>query len=125
MQEAIYETLTQEYELAKVQEAKEIPSVKVLDEADVPGKKSYPPHLRIMAIGTMLTFSAGIIWIFTSAAWQAADPGDPRRILAQEVLSTLRPQLPWASRNGSGHIGANAKSADPDGEVQSHMADEI
>ena len=28
VQEAVYETLTQEYELAKVQEAKEIPTVK-------------------------------------------------------------------------------------------------
>ena len=109
MQEAIYETLTQEYELAKVQEAKEIPTVKVLDEADVPGKKSYPPHLRIMAMGTALAFSAGIIWIFTSAAWQAADPNDPRRIFAQEVADTLRPQLPWASRNGSGHLAGTRR----------------
>ncbi len=124
VQEAIYETLTQEYELAKVQEAKEIPTVKVLDEADVPGKKSYPPHLRIMATGTVLTFSAGIIWIFTSAAWRAADPNDPRRIFAQEVADTLRPQLPWASRNGSGHRAGNVSGPDPDGEVQSYRGDE-
>ena len=30
MQESIYETLTKQYELAKVEEAKEIPTVKVL-----------------------------------------------------------------------------------------------
>ncbi len=34
IQETVYELLTQQYELAKVQEAKEIPSVKVLDPAD-------------------------------------------------------------------------------------------
>ena len=33
IQETVYELLTQQYELAKVQEAKEIPSVKVLDPA--------------------------------------------------------------------------------------------
>ena len=33
IQETVYELLTQQYELAKVQEAKEIPTVKVLDEA--------------------------------------------------------------------------------------------
>src|SRR5262249_6717712 len=36
VQEVVYETLTKQCELAKVQEAKEIPSVKVLDPAEVP-----------------------------------------------------------------------------------------
>ena len=43
MQEAVFETLTKQYELAKVEEARETPSVKVLDVADVPERKSYPP----------------------------------------------------------------------------------
>jgi hypothetical protein len=34
--------LTRRYELAKVQKAKEIPSVKILDAAMVPTKKSFP-----------------------------------------------------------------------------------
>jgi len=44
IQETVYETLTQQYELAKVEEAKETPSVKVLDSASVPEIKIYPPH---------------------------------------------------------------------------------
>ena len=43
--------LTQQYEFAKVQEAKETPSVKVLDAANIPEKKSYPPRLVIDAAG--------------------------------------------------------------------------
>ena len=43
IEELVVETLTQEYELAKVQEAKEIPTVKVLDSPDFPDKKSFPP----------------------------------------------------------------------------------
>jgi len=42
IQETVYELLTQQYELAKVQEAKEIPTVRVLDPAIVPTKKSFP-----------------------------------------------------------------------------------
>src|SRR5208283_286789 len=42
VEEAVFETLTQEYELAKVQEAKEIPTVKVLDSPNLPEKKSFP-----------------------------------------------------------------------------------
>ena len=51
------ETLTQEYELAKVQEAKGIPTVKVLDPPNLPEKKSFPPRLLFMLLGTMLALS--------------------------------------------------------------------
>ena len=44
VEESVYETLTKQFELAKVQEAKEIPSVKVLDQPDVPERKSFPPR---------------------------------------------------------------------------------
>ncbi len=50
IQEAVFQTLTQEYELAKVQEAKETPSIKVLDSPDTPEKKSFPPRLFIIAL---------------------------------------------------------------------------
>src|SRR6266851_8092631 len=36
VQEAVFEVLTKEYEMAKVQEAKEIPTVKVLDSPNIP-----------------------------------------------------------------------------------------
>src|SRR5271155_1399227 len=48
IQEAVLETLTKEYELAKVEEAKEIPTVKVLDAANIPDKKSFPPRLLVI-----------------------------------------------------------------------------
>src|SRR4029077_7426918 len=53
IQETVYELLTQQYELAKVQEAKEIPTVKVLDEALVPTKKSFPSRAEIVLVGTI------------------------------------------------------------------------
>lgn len=43
VQEAVFEALTKEYEMAKVQEVKEIPAVKVLDYPNIPEKKSFPP----------------------------------------------------------------------------------
>src|SRR6267142_2742812 len=42
IEETVFELLTQQYELAKVREAKEIPSVKVLDAAVVPTKVAFP-----------------------------------------------------------------------------------
>jgi len=101
LQEAIFETMTKQDELAKVQEAKEIPSVKVLDEPQVPQRKSFPPHLLIMGLGTMLATIVAIAWILAVAAWQATDSNDPRKAVAIEVWSSVRGSLPWNSGNGS------------------------
>jgi len=123
VQEAVYETLTQEYELAKVQEAKEIPTVKVLDRADVPDKKSFPPHLLIMILGTALAFSIGVTWVFANAAWEATDRSDPRKMFAQEVFETVGAELRRVSRKGS-RQPADAKIPGHLGEVQDQTRDE-
>jgi capsule polysaccharide export protein KpsE/RkpR len=69
MQDSVYQTLTKQYELAKVQEAKEIPPVKVLDEPDVPERKSSPHRSIIVVLGFLLSALAGITWILASALW--------------------------------------------------------
>jgi uncharacterized protein involved in exopolysaccharide biosynthesis len=101
VQEAIFETLTREYELAKVEEAKETPSVKVLDPADVPEKKSFPPRLLIILAGIAIFIAAGIAWVLLKAAWQEVDQQDPRKALAQEVWDTARARVLLTSPNGS------------------------
>lgn len=100
IQETVYELLTEQYELAKVQEAKETPSVKVLDPAKIPEKKSYPPRLVIMFLGTFLAVALSTVWVLGSAQWEEVDPKDPRKILAQEAADALKERLPWTSRNG-------------------------
>ena len=84
IQETVFELLTQQYELAKVQEAKETPSVKVLDPPKVPEKKSFPPRKLIVFGGTLLALVLAVAWLFASTIWQDGDPQDPRRILASE-----------------------------------------
>lgn len=101
IQEVVFETLTQQYELAKVQEAKEIPTVKVLDPPNLSDKKSFPPRLLFMALGAALALSCGVTWVFGSALWEGTDPADPGKVLAQEVFDTVRAAMPWGSRNGS------------------------
>jgi uncharacterized protein involved in exopolysaccharide biosynthesis len=101
IQETVYELLTQQYELAKVQEAKETPSVKVLDNARVPEKKSFPPRLLIMFVGTLLVFSVSVVWVMGGDQWRAVDTDDPRKILAKEVVATLKARAHWFSPNGA------------------------
>jgi capsule polysaccharide export protein KpsE/RkpR len=68
-QGAIFETLTKQYEFAKVQEAKEIPSIKVLDPPNVPEKKSGPQRLQIVILGTLLSAFGGITWFTVRRFW--------------------------------------------------------
>jgi len=102
IQETVFEMLTEQYELAKVEEVKETPSVKVLDPAKIPEKKSFPPRLLIMCLGTFLVFSTSVVWVLGAERWRAAEQNDPRKILAQEVVATLKARAHWFSRNGAG-----------------------
>lgn len=116
IQETVFELLTEQYELAKVEEAKETPSVKVLDTALVPERKSFPPRLLIIFLGTFLVFSVSVVWVLGSNQWNETDPNDPRKILAQEVFATVKARAHWLSRNGTRPSAAEqTDSAQPDG----------
>jgi capsule polysaccharide export protein KpsE/RkpR len=90
IQETVYELLTQQYELAKVQEAKEVPSVKVLDAAVAPTKKSFPPRGLLTVAGAVLAFLAACAWILIRQVWREIDPQDPGKQFAVEIAATLR-----------------------------------
>jgi uncharacterized protein involved in exopolysaccharide biosynthesis len=102
IQEAVFQTLTQEYELAKVQEAKETPSVKVLDPPDVPEKISFPPRLLIITLGAVLAIVGSVSWIFGKRAWDQTEQEDPQKVFALEVIQAVQARLPWVATNGSG-----------------------
>jgi len=114
IQETVYELLTEQYELAKVQEAKETPSVKVLDPAKIPERKSFPPRLVIMFLGTFLAFAVSLVWVLGSASWEDTDPQDPRKVLLHEVAGALKAHVPWASRNGVGAVSDEKDSVSQD-----------
>jgi len=101
IKEAVYETLTQQYELAKVQEAKETPSVKVLDAASVPERKVFPPRLLIMFWGALLGLAAAALRVTGETRWRQMDSRNPGKRLAQEVFHTVNASMPWAEPTGS------------------------
>jgi uncharacterized protein involved in exopolysaccharide biosynthesis len=89
IEETVFELLTQQYELAKVQEAKEIPSVKILDAAVVPTVKSSPHRVWLTVIGTLLVCGVTTGWILLRKHWNEIDPNDPGRVLAEEMASSV------------------------------------
>jgi uncharacterized protein involved in exopolysaccharide biosynthesis len=101
IQEVVYETLTQQYELAKVQEAKETPSVKVLDASAVPERKSFPPRLLIMFLSTFFAVAGGVVCVLGRKRWEEANADDPGKALASDVFRTMNANMPWALPNGS------------------------
>src|SRR5208337_1719703 len=101
IRETLSDMLTQEYELARVEEAKGIATVKVLDPPNIPEKKSFPPRLLLMLLGTLLALSCGVTWVFGCRMWEVTQPSNPGKVLAKEVFDTVRAAMPWASRRGT------------------------
>jgi capsule polysaccharide export protein KpsE/RkpR len=101
VEETLYDVLTQQYEFAKVQEAKETPSVRVLDPPNLPDKKSYPPRLLILVLGAVLSFSFGIVWLLGSAVWRETDSQNPAKAFLRDVYAGVKTDIRLASSNGS------------------------
>jgi uncharacterized protein involved in exopolysaccharide biosynthesis len=110
IQEAVLETLTREYEMAKVNEAKEIPTVKVLDPANVPDKRSFPPRILIVFLGMFLASCFGVLYVLGSTSWDAIDPQDAGKQFALEVWDEVRTNarsvMHRFTKNGAGGEGA-------------------
>jgi hypothetical protein len=53
-----------------------------------------------------------VVWVLGAEHWRAADPNDPRKILANEVVTTLKARAHWFSRNGAGPSAGKDKDLD-------------
>jgi uncharacterized protein involved in exopolysaccharide biosynthesis len=90
MEESIYEILTKQYELAKVEEAKEIPTVKVLDSPEVPERKTSPHRSIFVLVGALLSAILGILWITGRKLWEMADSSHPIKAFVAKISSAVR-----------------------------------
>lgn len=100
VEEAVFEILTQEFELAKVQEARDIPTVKVLDSPLVPQKKSFPPRFAIILGSTVFAFCLGAGWVLARSAWESVDSTDPRKVFLTDIVMDVRLTLRNLSKKG-------------------------
>ena len=90
VEEIVFETLTKQYEIAKVEEARETPSIKVLDAADVPEQKSFPPRTLLILFLTVLALAASCVWVLGRERWREVDAGDPRKVLATDIWQSIK-----------------------------------
>jgi uncharacterized protein involved in exopolysaccharide biosynthesis len=92
-QETVFDLLTQQDELTRIEEAKDIPLVSVIDAPGVPEKKSFPPRLLLTLLLTSVCVAAAAAWILAEEAWGKLDVSDPRRALGSEMWAAVRAPL--------------------------------
>jgi uncharacterized protein involved in exopolysaccharide biosynthesis len=89
--EALWEVLTRQYETARVQEAKEIPTIQVLDPPNIPSRKSAPRRSAIVSAATFFSFLLSCVWVFLLSRWQELDENSgPKIILARAIAMASR-----------------------------------
>jgi capsule polysaccharide export protein KpsE/RkpR len=93
VQETVFELLTQQYELARIQEAKDVPVVGVIDSPGIPEKKSFPPRLMLALLLTVIATSVAAALLLAWNRWLHISISDPRKMLAYEIYGTLHARL--------------------------------
>ncbi len=60
IQEVVFELLTQQYEQAKIMEARDTPTIQVLDRAVPPERRSFPQRRKLVMVGFIFSLFVGI-----------------------------------------------------------------
>ena len=84
VQETVWELLNQQYYHAKIQEARDTPTVQVLDEAVPPETRSKPKRKLIVLVGGFLLLLGSVFWAYALDFYQT---------LQQDLKSRAKSQL--------------------------------
>ena len=81
-QETLFELLSKQFEIAKIDEAKDAPLIQVVDKALVPEQKSKPKRALIVILATLMAFFIGILLAFfkEASARASLDPASAERM---------------------------------------------
>jgi capsule polysaccharide export protein KpsE/RkpR len=101
LEEVVFQALTEQYELVKVQEAKETPSVKVLDAPNIPERRSFPPRLLIILVFGLMGLIGGAFYLHAEERWGKLEANDPGKVFVGEVVQAVNARMPWTTPNGS------------------------
>jgi capsule polysaccharide export protein KpsE/RkpR len=88
----VFEVLTQQLELARVEEAKEFPTVKVMDPPNIPEYRTRPKRRTIVLFSGLGALLAGMLWILGRDRWAEVDPAHPIKRFLVELAEAV-----WSS----------------------------
>lgn len=90
VQEAVLDLLTQQYEVSRIQEARDVAAINVIDAPGIPEKKSFPPRTLLILAFTFVGLWGGAAFVVVRDRWSAVSSQDPRRLLAERMIHDLR-----------------------------------
>jgi uncharacterized protein involved in exopolysaccharide biosynthesis len=88
IQEKVFELMTTEYELAKIEEAKDVNTIQILDKAVAPDKKSSPKRSLIVILSTFMAFFVAVFTAFIMEYIDRLKTEDPERY--QQIKEGLK-----------------------------------
>jgi capsule polysaccharide export protein KpsE/RkpR len=88
--ETVFDLLSEEYETARIDEAKSIPTVGIIDFPDLPERKSSPHRFLIVSISAALSIAMTAIYLLLKRFWLELEECDPRRALVARIRMTMR-----------------------------------
>lgn len=91
--ETIFELLAKQYELAKIDEAKDAAIIQVMDKAIEPDRRSKPKRALIVLVAALVALFMAIFWAFIRAALAKVrrDPEQAPKLLELSSALALRP----------------------------------
>ncbi len=91
--ETVFELIAKQFELAKLDEARQGAIIQVADVAVPPDKKSFPPRAIIVILVTLLAFGIAVLWVLACERWAEAqrDPEQYSRIQTLWELLFTKP----------------------------------
>jgi len=89
-QEAVWEIIAKQFEMSKMDEAKDFPLIQVLDKAIPPEKKSKPKRSLIVILATLVAFFLAVIWAFIKEALSRPGANSEQAARIQELRRVFR-----------------------------------
>ncbi len=102
IEETVFQLVTTQCELARMEEARETPVLNVIDPASLPARKSFPPRLVLIIASTFFCVAMGVVWVLAVEHWQSRSYDNPTKLFVQNVhqsvvdyRSRVVERLPW------------------------------
>lgn len=91
-QETLFEFMTRQYEMAKVDEAKQGQMIQVVDPALVPERRSWPPRTLLTLLAFIVAAMISSFWVILQAAYERKleNPEEARKIHRLRQLLRVR-----------------------------------
>lgn len=90
VEEQVFDLLTQQDEMARIAEARDVPVISVIDTPAIAEKKSFPPRLLVALLVMLLTLGGASAALLVRERWNRMDSEDPRRLLGMELGQAMR-----------------------------------